>query len=214
MKLKETSVEWALKHLKRFYDSDFYPKSFEFEAFSHHWSAVKPHILSLELEDYVPKTPFTALAPKAGSTYRIVQQLDPIDCLIFTALVYELTDIIENYRIPASERIACSYRVKPDLNGSFFTRNDEGWSNFVLKSEALSAAHRKGYVIVCDITDFYNQISLHRINNIISEAGGGGYDAHASVLEEFLKNLNTNTSRGIPVGPAASIVWPKQSWAT
>lgn len=30
--LQETAIEWALLHLVNFYDSDFYPRLFEFDA--------------------------------------------------------------------------------------------------------------------------------------------------------------------------------------
>jgi hypothetical protein len=204
--VKENALEWSLKHLIRYYDSDFYPKSFEFEAIASNWPSVKNYILSLDLLEYTPKSPLISLAPKPNGTYRIVHKLDPIDSLIFTAIVYELHHIIEKYRIPASKNIACSYRIKPDFNGSFFDREENGWKNYKRRIKRLSKKYKDGYVINCDITDFYNQIYTHRLKNIISEAGEGEYDEQASVIHEFLLKLNTKTSRGIPVGPAASIV--------
>ncbi|MDZ8066754.1 MAG: RNA-directed DNA polymerase [Nostoc sp. DedQUE08] len=206
MKLEDTSLEWALKHLTRYYDSDFYPKSFEFEAIAYYWVQVKNYILNLELLDYTPRTPFASLAFKVNRTFRVVHQLDPVDALIFTALVYEITQIIEDYRIPVCDRIACSYRIKTDVNGSFFEKDDDGWTNYIEKSDELANSYPDGFVLLCDITDFYNQIYLHRIQNIVSEAGSSPYYEHATVLEKFLMGLNTNTSRGIPVGPMASMV--------
>ncbi|MBD1903511.1 RNA-directed DNA polymerase [Trichocoleus sp. DQ-A3] len=206
MKLEETSLEWALKHLTKYYDSDFYPKLFEYEAIAHYWSEVKSYIQGLDLLTYAPKTPFSSLAFKASGTFRVVHQLDPIDAIIYTALVYEVSQIIEEYRIPATERIACSYRIETSVKGSFFDKDSDGWSNYIEKSENLAISYQEGYVLLCDITDFYNQIYLHRIQNIISEAGSRAYVSHAKVLEDFLMCLNTNTSRGIPVGPAPSIV--------
>jgi hypothetical protein len=35
--VKENHLEWALKHLLKYYHSDFYPKIFEFDAISHNW---------------------------------------------------------------------------------------------------------------------------------------------------------------------------------
>lgn len=206
MKIQETSLEWTLKHLTNYYDSDFYPKLFEYKAIKHYWSEVKSYIQELELSTYVPKNPFTSLAFKANGTFRVVHQLDPIDTIIYTALVYEISQIIEDYRFPATEHIACSYRIATSVKGSFFEQDSDGWSNYIQKSEDLARSYSDGYILLCDITDFYNQIYLHRIQNIISEAGGSSFRDHAKVLEKFLMNLNTNTSRGIPVGPAPSIV--------
>src|SRR5690606_3451509 len=57
-------------------------------------------------------------------------------------------------------------------------------------------------VLICDVVDFYNQIYLHRVNNVLSEAGSKS----GKVVEDFLSGLNANVSRGIPVGPAPSIL--------
>ncbi len=43
---------------------------------------------------------------------------------------------------------------------------------------------------------------MHRVNNVLSEAGSKANE----VIESFLSALNSNISRGIPVGPAPSIL--------
>ena len=204
-KLKENHLEWALKHLTAYSHSDFYPKLFEFAAISHHWQAVKEHLLSLDISQYEPSAPLMHLAPKPNGHFRVVHQLDPIDSLIYTALVREVCDSIEQYRIPESQHIACSYRIKPDAEGSFFSR-DTGWHIFKSRTNDLVETFKNGYVVVADITDFYNQIYTHRVNSLISEAGKGAYDEQATIIEHFLLALNYKTSRGIPVGPAPSII--------
>jgi hypothetical protein len=204
--VKDNCLEWSLNHLKKYYDSDFYPKLFEFKAIAHNWQNVKDHILAIDLDNYVPASPIINLAPKANSTYRVIHQLDPIDSLIYTSLVYELSGIIEEYRIPEAENIACSYRIKPTVEGSFFDEHDNGWGNYLKQLDQLIQRFKGGYVLFCDITDFYNQIYTHRIQNIVAEAGKGEFDEKSKVLEKFLLDLNKNTSRGIPVGPAPSIV--------
>ena len=205
IKLKENHLAWALKHIQKYYHSDFYPKIFEFSAIAHNWQSVKDYILSLDIDTYQPKSPMINLAPKTDGNYRIVHQLEPIDSLIYTALIHEVCETIEDYRIPASECIACSYRTKPDLEGSFFSR-DTGWNTFQSKSETLVGKYKTGFVIIADITDFYNQIYTHRINNLIEIAGKGVFKEQARVIEEFLLGLNKRTSRGIPVGPVPSII--------
>jgi len=203
--VKENHLEWALKHLLKYSHSDFYPRIFEFKAISHNWQKVKDYILSLDLYAYQPRSPVINLAPKPNGHYRIAHQLDPIDSLIYTSLIREVSEIIEDYRIHESENIACSYRIKPDLEGSFFS-SDTGWDAYISKSEYLADKYKAGYVLVADITDFYNQIYTHRIRTFIGEAGKGVYDEQAKVIEMFLLALNKKTSRGIPVGPAPSIV--------
>ncbi|NRS88749.1 hypothetical protein HNQ02_001667 [Flavobacterium sp. 7E] len=200
--LKETSIEWSLKHVRKFYDSDFYPKLFEFDAIQHNWINVKQELLKIDLDDYAPKTPFICLAPKKNATYRVVHQLDPIDTLIYTAILYEFAEKIESYRIPSDKNIACSYRINPNIHGSFFGTDLDGYSKFKAKSLELAKQNKEGFVVVCDITDFYNQIYLHRVTNVLEEAG----IESPKILENFLSALNSNISRGIPVGPAPSIL--------
>ena len=200
--IQETSLEWALLHLVNYYDSDFFPRLFEFEAIRRDWENIKKYLLKLDLEKYAPKNPIISLAPKPNSTFRVVHQLEPLDSLIYTALLYESSNQIESYRIPEDRKIACSYRIKPDTNGSFFEKDFIGYSDFLKKSGEISEQTDIKYVLVGDIVDFYNQIYLHRVNNVISEAGSKA----GKVIEAFLGGLNTNVSRGIPVGPAPSIL--------
>lgn len=203
--LKERSLEWAIKHLRSYFDSDFYPKLFEFKAISHHWTKIKNFILEIDLDNYTPKSPVISLAPKLNQNFRVVHQLEPIDAIIYSALIYDIAEKVEEFRIPISEQISFSYRIKPDINGSLFVINN-AWKEFKDRTKELASEYSEGYVIVADITDFYNQIYLHRVNNLIEEAGNGELDEHARVIEKFLSGLNRTTSRGIPVGPAASIV--------
>jgi hypothetical protein len=200
-KLKETSVEWALLHIGKFGDSDFFPRQFEFEAIQHSWNQIRAYILDLDLEVYAPKTPEVALAQKPNGTFRVVHQLDPIDSIILTALIHENAELIEKFRIPKGRKIACSYRVDLDSVGSFLNERT-GYQDYLDRSEALASKHPKGYVLVCDLVDFYNQIYLHRVKNLLEEAGS----ETAAIVEKFLTGLNTNISQGVPVGPSASIL--------
>lgn len=205
IKLKENHLEWAHKHQQKYSHSDFYPRLFECAAISHNWQEVKNYLLSLDLDGYEPRSPMINLAPKPNGNFRVVHQLDPIDSLIYTSLVREICEVIEQYRIPESKNIACSYRIKPDLEGSFFS-SDTGWDTYVSRTYQLSEKYKEGYVIIADITDFYNQIYTHRINHLIVEAGKGAFDEQAKIIENFLSSLNRKTSRGIPVGPGPSII--------
>ncbi|NQS89594.1 hypothetical protein HQ584_07395 [Patescibacteria group bacterium] len=204
--VKEQHLEWALKHLLKYSHSDFFPRMFEYSAISHNWPQVRKYILSQDLNDYVPKTASHYLAYKYNRTFRIVRQLEPIDSLIYTALIREVCEVIENYRIPESENIVCSYRIKPNLDGNFFP-DENCWKTFTSKSEELSEKYKSGYVLICDITDFYNQINIHNIEGLITEASKGAFKKQAKIIHEFMLNLNpARGSRGIPVGPKPSIV--------
>ena len=204
--LKESSLEWALNHVTRFSANDFFPQPFEFKAIADQWGEVKKHLLGLDLHVYAPKTPVVGLALKPNGTFRVVHQLDPLDSIIYAALTYEIAAKLEQYRIPREKGIVWSYRIKPSVKGSFFDPEDNTWREYNRRTRELAAEFKDGYVVTCDIVDFYNQIYLHRIENLIEEACGLAYAAHGKAMENFLLGLNTLTSRGIPVGPAPSII--------
>jgi hypothetical protein len=100
MQINEASLEWSLKHIERFYTSDFFPESFEFDAIITQWPAIKRYLLTVDLAKYTPKAPLQFLAPKANGTFRVVHQLDPLDALLYTALVYDVCRDIESDRAP------------------------------------------------------------------------------------------------------------------
>ncbi|MDB5008527.1 MAG: hypothetical protein JWP45_2920 [Mucilaginibacter sp.] len=55
------------------------------------------------------------------------------------------------------------------------------------------------YVVACDISDFYNQIYLHTIENQLIDCGLPNQVGKR--IGELIKLLNQSSSRGIPIGP-------------
>ena len=198
-KLTEESVEFAKDHIERYYDSDFYPKGFEFEAIWHCWDDVKKYLLGSNIGKLRTKHPLTMASKKPSGSYRIVHQLEPLDTIIYTALAYLIAEKIEQVR--ADEKVACSYRFTID-DGGFFEKNS-GFKTFTDMIENHSDAYK--YILVTDITDFYNQIYLHRLNNAIERADPNLKNI-ADDIERFISSINDKASQGVPVGPAASII--------
>jgi len=199
--LTDQSLEFAREHIHKFYDSDFYPKPVEFEALWHQWEDVKKELLSKNVTKFwiMPPRAMTIAKPKAG--FRVVHQLEPIDAVIYTALACHVATSVEAARMPVDQHVACSYRFQI-ADGSYFS-GGSGWTNFTTKTETLATQY--SYVLVTDITDFYNQIYLHRLNNAI-ETAESALKPVADDIETFLSTLNSKSSQGVPVGPAASIV--------
>jgi hypothetical protein len=196
--LTDASLEFARNHIIAFYDTDFYPKPFEFYALWHSWAAVKTYLLATPLTNAHTTNPRVLPWAKARGGYRIVHQLEPLDSLIYTALVYLVAEQVEASRMVPS--IACSYRIEVDEN-SYFSKGS-GFPAYRESCEKLGDVYE--YVLSTDISDFYNQIYLHRVGNVIDSVG-----APANVgkeIENFLSRLNNKASQGIPVGPAASII--------
>jgi hypothetical protein len=202
--INESSLNWALRHMLRYGDTDVFPIAFEYSAFKAVWPYVLSALRSINLAEHELGPPVRMMVPKHTTGYRSAAQLDPLDALLFTGLVYEMAPTIERFRVPADHRIACAYRLDIDDKGQFF-RKDPGWSDFHEQSKANLNDRPCSHVISADVTDFYNQISHYRIQNALS--GAGVTENRSKVTERLLANFNAlHHSRGIPVGPSASIL--------
>ena len=201
MRLSKESINFAIDHITSYYDSSFFPTPFEFDALKEFRKETIDFLISQDLEDFSVETSRTFAVNKPKGGYRIVHQLEPLNSLIYTALVYEIANNIEEHRIPEEKQIICSYRIKTNNNGFF--NNGTGYENFTKRSIELSVKYK--FVLLTDITDFYNQIYLHRLCNAISVCGDD-MDEKAKVIEEFLMKINNKVSKGIPVGQSASSV--------
>lgn len=199
--LSEASLDFAKTHIEKYYDSDFFPKAFEFEALWHHWAQVKQELQSKNISKFLVSLPYNATIMKARGGYRVVHQLEPLEAIAYTAMAFEIGTAIELKRAPVADRVACSYRINI-ANGSFFD-GGSGWNDFKTKSQELANVNE--YTAITDISDYYNQIYLHRLQNAIEDSDVA-HKSLASDIEDFLLALNNKASQGVPVGPAASIV--------
>lgn len=198
MLLTEEAIEFARRHIGAYYDTDFFPKPFEFLAIWHCWDEVKNYLLATPLKDVLSSQPRVLPWHKARGGYRVVHQLEPLDALIYTALIFLVAEKVEQARM--GPEVSCAYRIEVSHN-SFFSRGS-GFDTYRESCERLASQH--SYVLSTDISDFYNQIYLHRIRNGLEEIGAGA--DLAKEIESFLMRLNTKSSQGLPVGPAASII--------
>nr|WP_290228040.1 reverse transcriptase domain-containing protein [Trichocoleus desertorum] len=201
--LKVESLDWAIAHIRKFGDTDIFPVPFEYEAIQISWNGIRNELTHINIKEYEGRPFQRILIPKPQGGFRVAIQLDPIDALLYTALVYEAAQLIEQSRAPKESKIACSYRVEIDSSGQLF-RKDSGWNDFHERSASLAESGQYSYVITADISDFYNQISHHRVRNALELSGV--LSSRAENFENFLMNLTRGQSRGIPVGPSASIL--------
>ena len=203
MKLSEESLEFAKNHIIKYWDSDFFPKSEIFNYLWMIWPQIKNYLSNTDIKDLDTTIPKIFAAPKAKGGYRIVHKLEPINAIVYTALAYTVAEKIESARMPKDLKIACSYRICISADGTFF-ENRNCYTDFYDKSKELANNYK--YVLKTDITDFYNQIYVHRLQNVIETADTSLFEI-SNEIEKFILKLNSNSSKGIPVGPAASIVF-------
>lgn len=203
--LPKESVQWAIRHIHRFGDTDILPVPAEYEAVLKALDTVAGSLSAIDLNKHYFKVPRRVAVPKASGGFRVASQLSPDDAILFTALAHFIAPQIEQARISADELKSCSFRLDIKGNGQLF-KPGFGYDDFNRATETHLKNTAIRFVLAVDLADFYNQISHHRIANNL-EASGIATELFTTV-ENVVNSLASNHhSRGLPIGPAASIVF-------
>jgi hypothetical protein len=202
VKLQADSLDWALNHIELSGDTDIFPIPFEYDAIRLFWdSEVKPYLLNEDVTKWQCHPLRRTLSPKHRFGFRISTQLDPLDTLVYLALVYEIGADIEAARVPAAANVVFSYRFAPHPSGAFFDPRFS-YNNFQKHSQQLLASPDCSHVVVADIADFYPRLYAHPLENALKactkQAG------HVTSIHGMLAKWNYSVSYGIPVGPSPS----------
>ena len=204
LNLSESSLEWALRHALSQGDTNIFPSAFEFQAIEYDWTAVRDYLAAQDMLRWVTRPLRRALSPKRRLGFRVATQLDPLDFLILTALVYEIGEEIESHRLPAanqSEQYIASCRFRPSSEGVLFDGH-HGYRSFLHRSMQLATSSHFSHVVLTDIADFYPRLYLHRVEGALSNATQK--NNHVLALSRMLGQWNQSQSYGIPVGSEAS----------
>lgn len=194
--LPKTAYDWSLKHVLIEGDNDLLPPLQEFESIHYSWNDVLPLLAKLDIENYEWGGERRFVVPKERLSFRSATQLDPVDSLLFSAIMWKYGAKIEARRIPVADRRVFSHRFAPSPNGRFYAE-EPGWHEFWRRSRDLAEEH--GWVVVADLTDYYNQIYHHVLENELKEAGLP--NGIRKTLKALVTHLTQAVSRGLPVGP-------------
>jgi hypothetical protein len=113
--LDEKSYDWAILHALNVGDTNVLPLPFEYKAMQHDWDDLSTFLNELDVTKYITRPHRQILVPKSKYGFRTITQLDPLDFIVYSALVFEVGDDLESSRIATSDRKVFSYRFKPDL---------------------------------------------------------------------------------------------------
>lgn len=200
LRLQEQSLDWALAHALRYGDTDVFPVPFEYEALQLDWANVKAVLLAQDTLQWTTRPLRILLSPKARNGFRVITQLDPLDFLIFSALIKELAQEIKARRIPTADNRVFSYRVDTQTNGQLFNPNI-GYRQFLAECQRkLTANPGLRYVATTDISDFYARIYHHRLDNSLQAATTRAN--HVRALMRLLSGWNGTETFGVPIGSA------------
>lgn len=192
---------WALEHIERYGDTDIFPVPFEFQAVRYCWDDLGPWLASQDMNTWVARPSRSAWTPKNKYGLRDATQLDPLDTIVYTALVYAIAGDIERARIPAESRVSFSNRFSPTADGRMFSP-DWNWREFQEQSETLLRTGEFKYVLVADIADCFASFYHHPLENLLD--GATSHKEFVKAIRRFLGRRNSRVSYGLPVGPSAS----------
>lgn len=200
LKLKTSSLEWALNCALNYGDTDIFPDTFEFKAIEFDRS-VLDYLANEDILSWNVGQLRQCLVPKHRYGFRISSQLDPLDFLIYTAIIYEIGQELESTRIELDRNIVHSYRLSPKPDGQMYSR-DYNYTTFRQAAKNQVKSRQFTHVVIADIADFFPRLYEHRVYNALNAATT--HTNHAKAISRLLKQWTEHYSYGIPVGPAAS----------
>ncbi|MCW8399819.1 RNA-directed DNA polymerase [Legionella sp. PATHC038] len=197
----------ALNNISTHGDTDVFPYPLENTIFYDCKDKIVELLCRIDdnFQDRIYKQPpynESQLVPVGYSGFRWCTQLDPLWNAYLLGLVIAIGDQIEEMRIPIQDQIIFSYRfVKGDEEKLF--NPDLGWHAFHRRSLELADSFET--VVICDVSDFYQRIRHHRLENALTQLSQPG-DIPKKIIK-LLSNFSGTYSHGLPVGgPAARLL--------
>lgn len=199
------SARRAISHLSAYGDTDIFPTLPEMKCLIERSDDVAERLRTLTVGDYRPGTALEFLTPKSALGFRISHQLSATDSVIYLSSLIECAPALEGRRLPVEQEAAFSYRFQ-EGDGPRLFRLGASYHDWMMKltgiGEAEDPFERDPFVISTDISDFYQRIYFHRIENIFEDAGADNRSFR--LIKKLLQSIRALQSFGVPVGSAAS----------
>lgn len=139
--------------------------------------------------------------------FRRAALMQPMDTVVYLALVLTIADEIEKCRPKIRENKVFSYRFKPK-NGLLF--NPE--YNFTAFNNYVSAQVRKKRIKVlvkCDIANFYDRLNIHRLESTLISLSLD--KSKVQMINQLLLFWANRDSYSLPIGSNASRILAEAS---
>lgn len=200
------SFEFAVDNIIKFGDTDVFPFPIEnrmlfdrrseainlltdmYQRFDHYVNNVSPQFENM-------------LAPSGYTGFRWATQIDPIWNAFLLGLVLSLSSLIEDARLSKDKNYVFSYRIQLDSTEKTLFDSNYGWHKF--HETSLQLASQYGYVLICDISNFYQSVYHHRIENALSKLNNPIKEIE-KYIKEILQRFANMKSYGLPIGGQAS----------
>jgi len=202
--LQNQNVLRAIQHLDAVGDTDLFPRLPEAAFFTANADQTADLIGRLNLGNYNPVSSVEVLTPKSSLGFRIGHQLTATDVLIYTAAVIECADGIQNLRDQTSQDVPFSYKYDPNGGPRLFEANRgfHDWLASLSTFGDVDIFDDPKPVLETDISDFYQRIYFHRIENILNDVNASRGSNGA--IKRVIQVCRSKQSFGLPVGSSAS----------
>lgn len=146
--------------------------------------------------------------------FRRCAYIEPLDEMVYLSLVMMISNHIEKARLKKSINKVFSYRLRNDLDGQedplYIFDSEYNYTKF--RSFVSDRAKSDGVKVVasCDISNFYDRLNLHRLENTLYAIKGINKSV-VKLINELLLYWSGRDSYGIPVGSNASRILAEAS---
>lgn len=139
---------------------------------------------------------------------------EPLDEIIFLTLVLMISTNIERKRIATQNNIVYSYRLKKALSNSttptYLFDSSYNYTKFRSDITKKTSDLNAKVVVACDISNFYDRLNLHRLENTLLALPGINKNI-VILINELLLFWSNRDSYGLPVGSNASRILAEAS---
>ncbi|MGJ4888853.1 RNA-directed DNA polymerase [Bradyrhizobium sp. HKCCYLRH3099] len=203
--ISEDNVRRAINHLGLFGDTDLFPRLPEMRCFLERPGTIAKDCQKLNIGQYAPVGVIETLTPKSWLGFRIAHQLTASDNVIYLAALLDCAPNLETARLPKDDNEAFAYRFADGESLRIFepARSYHQWLAYLSEfggPENPFAEDRPA--IITDISDFYQRIYFHRIENVLQDAGCP--KGPSELVKKIIKTTRARQSYGLPVGTTAS----------
>jgi hypothetical protein len=197
----------AIDNVSKQGDTDIFPYPVENMMFFDCPDKIEALLLDIEknFEKWLSEYPIEVIQtfiPVGYTGYRWVTMIDPLWNTFLLYQVLKIADKIESSRIAKNKGSVFSYRIKiNEDNGKLFD-TEINWRLFYETALKDIIDSGPSYVVRFDISDFYNRIYHHRLENAIIRIGAD-HDIKIRIMK-ILQDISNNDSYGLPIGGNAS----------
>jgi hypothetical protein len=203
----EKAIELALNNVQKEGLTDIFPTPFEVSLLKNNFfrtflaSQTKTRIASNGLSGLKVHPISHVLFPKKDAyDFRRAALIQPIDTIVYLALVLMYADVIEKCRIKKANKVVFSYRFKPKDGYLFDPKYN--YTSFQAHVTEQQKSKNVKVLVKCDISNFFDRLNLHRLESTLLSLPID--NKLVRLTNELLLFWANRDSYSIPIGGNAS----------